>query len=87
MKPILLVDDSRLLRLMNERALSKGGYSVVTAPDGEEAVRAALEKAPDLIILDMLPKLSGPEALRSLRKSSLTVNTPIMVLSSLPRTN
>lgn len=88
MKTILLVDDSRLLRLANERALVRAGYSVVTAADGEEAVRAAFEKAPDLIILDMLlPKLSGPAVLRSLRKSELTAHIPILVLSSLPQTN
>lgn len=88
MKTILLVDDSRLLRQMNEKALTKAGYSVLTAVDGEEAVRAAFEKAPDLIILDMLlPKLSGPEVLRSIRKSSLTANVPILVLSSLPQSN
>jgi CheY-like chemotaxis protein len=88
MKTILLVEDSRFLRLMNQRALVKAGYSVVTADDGEEAVRTALEKVPDLIILDMLlPKLSGPQVLRSLRNSELTTRVPVVVLSSLPQSN
>lgn len=88
MKTILLVEDSRFLRLMNQRALSRAGYNVVLAADGEEAVQLALEKAPDLILLDLLlPKLSGPQVLRSLRKNYLTDRIPVVVLSSLPQSN
>ena len=88
MKTILLVDDSRLLRLMNERALAKAGFSVVTAGDGEEALRLAFEQVPDLILLDMLlPKLGGPQVLQSLRNSKATASVPVVVLSSLPQSN
>ena len=48
----------------------------------------ASESVPDLILLDMLlPKLSGPEVLRSLRTTPQTSRVPIVVLSSLPQTN
>ncbi len=58
---VLIVDDSRFLRLMNERALVKAGFDVLSAADGEEGLRLAIEHKPDLVILDMmLPKLSGP---------------------------
>jgi CheY-like chemotaxis protein len=88
MKTILLVEDSRFLRLANERALIRAGYRVVTAPDGEEALRLARESAPDLILLDMLlPKVGGPEVLRSLRTTPLTARVPVVVLSSLPQSN
>ena len=88
MQTILLVDDSRFLRVMNERTLTRAGYRVVTACDGEEALRLASESVPDLILLDMLlPKLSGPEVLRSLRTTPQTSRVPIVVLSSLPQTN
>ena len=88
LKTILLVEDSRFLRLMNERSLVRAGYSVVTANDGEQALAVAFARVPDLILLDMLlPKLGGPEVLRSLRKSALTANVPIVVLSSLPQSN
>lgn len=88
MKRILLVEDSRFQRTMSERALTRAGYSVVAAADGEEAVHIALEKAPDLILLDMLlPKLSGPEVLRSLKNNPSTANIPVVVLSSLPQSN
>ncbi len=88
MKSILLVDDSRFMRMANERSLARAGYSVVTASDGEEALRTARSRVPDLILLDMLlPKLGGPEVLRALRKDPVTASIPVIVLSSLPQTN
>lgn len=88
MKVILLVEDSRLLRIMNQRALVRAEYSVLTAGDGEEAVRVAQERIPDLIILDMLlPKLGGPQVLRALKRDARTRHIPVVVLSSLPQSN
>jgi len=85
---VLIVDDSRFLRVANERALVKAGYEVLTAADGEEGLRLAIEQKPDLVVLDMLlPKLSGPEVLRALRKNPATKAIPVMVLTSLPQTN
>jgi CheY-like chemotaxis protein len=76
------------LRLANEGALVRAGYRVVTAADGEEALRLAGESVPDLILLDMLlPKLGGPQVLRSLRTTPQTARVPIVVLSSLPQSN
>ncbi|MGC2170260.1 MAG: response regulator [Candidatus Sulfotelmatobacter sp.] len=54
MKSILLVDDSKFMRTANEKALSRAGYEVVAASDGEEAPRMAQGRVPDLILLDML---------------------------------
>ena len=88
MKTILLVEDSRFLRLMNERALTRAGYSVMTAGDGQEALRLASERPPDLILLDLLlPKLGGAQVLRSLKNNTLTAGIPVVVLSSLPQSN
>ena len=88
MKSILLVDDSRFMRITNEKALARAGYSVVTASDGEEALRIACARIPDLILLDMLlPKLGGQEVLHSLRKNPLTASIPVIVMSSLPQKN
>ncbi len=85
---ILIVDDSRFLRIANERALVKAGHEVITAADGEEGLRLALGQKPDLVVLDMLlPKLSGPEVLRALRKNPDTASVPVMVLTSLPQSN
>lgn len=85
---ILIIDDSRFLRMANERALSKAGHNVVTASDGEEGLRKAREHKPDLIVLDMmLPKLSGPQVLQALRNDAQMASTPVMVLTSLPQSN
>jgi CheY-like chemotaxis protein len=85
---VLLVEDSKLQKLANERILHKGGYLVINAGDGEEAVRVAREKVPDLILLDMLlPKLSGREVLQALKQDPATARIPIIVLSSLPQCN
>jgi DNA-binding response OmpR family regulator len=82
---ILIVDDSRFLRIANERALLKAGHTVITAADGEEGLRLAQERKPDLVVLDMLlPKLSGPEVLQALRKDA-EASIPVMVLTSLPQ--
>jgi CheY-like chemotaxis protein len=72
MKSILLVEDSRFLRRATEQTLLRAGYSVVTAADGEEAIRIACARIPDLVLLDMLlPKLAGPEVLRLVKISLL----------------
>ena len=79
---ILIVDDSRFLRIANERALAKAGHRVLSAGDGEEGLRLACEHRPHLVILDiMLPKLSGVDLLRALRQDPATSRTPIMILT------
>jgi CheY-like chemotaxis protein len=85
---ILLVDDSKAMLHANERALIKAGYEVVTAEDGERALKLAQEHHPDLILLDMiLPKISGPEVLARLKKDAATADVPVVVLSSLTEKN
>jgi len=85
---ILLVDDSRLLRTANHRALVRAGYDVIDAEDGQRALELAQEKMPDLILLDMmLPKLSGPEVLRTLKSDPRTSSIPVIVLSALSEKN
>ena len=85
---ILIVEDSRFLRLANERALTKAGHNVISASDGEEGLRLAVERQPDLVILDMLlPKLSGPDVLRAIRGNREIAKTLVMVLTSLPQAN
>jgi CheY-like chemotaxis protein len=85
---ILLVEDSKFLRVATQHILTKAGYRVICAGDGDEALELAGSSLPHLIVLDMLlPKLSGPEVLRSLKKNNLTAHIPVVVLSSLSQTN
>jgi DNA-binding response OmpR family regulator len=85
---ILLIEDSRLLRTANSRALVKAGYQVIGVGDGEEGLRSAREAIPDLILLDMLlPKITGLDVLKSLKGDALTRHIPVIVLSGLSQAN
>jgi CheY-like chemotaxis protein len=85
---ILLVEDSKFLRLATGRALARGGYEMIFAGDGDEALLMAGENLPDLILLDMmLPKMSGPEVLKALKKDPATAAIPVVVLTGLSQTN
>jgi two-component system phosphate regulon response regulator PhoB len=82
--PVLLVadDDEDILTLVQLR-LSRSGYEVVVARDGEEALRLAHERSPDLVVLDwMMPKISGVEVLRQLRASEATAAIPVVLLTA-----
>jgi CheY-like chemotaxis protein len=84
MTKILLVDDSKFLRLATGRALERAGYEVQTADDGERALELALQHKPDLILLDMLlPKVSGQDVLKALKNSPATANIAVVVLTGL----
>lgn len=85
---ILLVEDSRVIRHTNERALTKAGYEVISAEDGETALQYARDKKPDLILLDLLlPKVSGMEVLTRLKHSRVTANIPVVAVSGLSEKN
>lgn len=85
---VLLVEDSKFLRVATERALSNAGFEVSTAEDGEKALQMANAGLPDIILLDlMLPKISGPDVLKALKESSATRDIPVIVLSSLSQKN
>ena len=88
MTKILLVDDSKFLRLATERALSRAGYEVSTANDGERALEIARENKPDVILLDMLlPKMTGPDVLKALKKDPATAGIAVVVLTGLSQKN
>lgn len=88
MTKILLVDDSKFLRLATERALARAGYEVTTAPDGDDALKIAREKKPDLILLDMmLPKMSGPEVLKALKNDPSTAGIAVVAFTALSQKN
>jgi|HubBroStandDraft_6_1064221.scaffolds.fasta_scaffold645126_1 CheY-like chemotaxis protein len=85
---ILVIEDSRFLRLALERILVKAGYHVIAVGDGQEGLLRAQDNRPDLILLDMmLPTLEGTEVLRQLKQDPLTTHIPIIVLSGLSQKN
>jgi DNA-binding NtrC family response regulator len=67
---ILVVDDEHLIRWSLEQNLKKQGYEVVTAGDGEEALRLVREEQPDLVLLDIqMPGISGIEVLERIKEN------------------
>lgn len=88
MTKVLLVEDSKFLRLATERALARAGYEVSTASDGEDALQAAREQLPDLILLDLLlPKVTGPDVLKALKNDPATAGIAVVVLSGMSEKN
>jgi DNA-binding response OmpR family regulator len=76
------------MRIAVQGALTRAGYIVHTASDGETGVLAARKILPDLVILDLvLPKTSGLEVLRSLKQDAITKNIPVVVLAALSESN
>ena len=85
---ILLVEDSKFLRLATERALTRAGYQLSSASDGDEALRLAHTNLPDLILLDMLlPKMSGPDVLKALKLDPATKGIPVVVMTGMSEKN
>ena len=79
MPTILVVDDEPAMVGMVGALLGEEGYQIVTAYDGEVALRRHADERPDLVILDRrLPRLSGDEVCRTIRSSS---DTPILMLT------
>ncbi|HXN05488.1 MAG TPA: response regulator [Nitrospiria bacterium] len=82
-KKILIVDDADTILLMEKVILSKGSYKVVTAKDGEEAIKKAGLEKPDLILLDvMMPKMNGFDTCKYLRTRADMENTPIILVTT-----
>ncbi|MBQ2284277.1 MAG: response regulator transcription factor, partial [Clostridia bacterium] len=79
-KTILIVDDEEPIVDILRFNLKKEGYNVLEAYDGEAALNIALEKNPDLILLDvMLPKMDGFTVCRKLRER---ISTPILMITA-----
>jgi two-component system nitrogen regulation response regulator GlnG len=80
-KKILVVEDDQSMRWVLDKSLSREGYNVTTAPDGRSGISAALEVAPDLVILDILmPDIDGLTVLRKLKESHPQL--PVLIITA-----
>jgi DNA-binding response OmpR family regulator len=80
---VLLVEDDTSVSDMYRVRLEMDGYRVLTAADGETALRLIRELTPVLVLLDYrLPRLDGPAVLRALRADERTRNQAVVVLSA-----
>jgi CheY-like chemotaxis protein len=81
---VLLAEDDRFLRRAAEACLRRRGLDVLTAADGEEALRLARAEPLDLILLDVImPKLEGFQVLKALKEDEATARIPVIILSNL----
>ncbi|MDP2879979.1 MAG: response regulator [Azonexus sp.] len=82
-KNILVVDDSPTERFFTVDVLTKAGYQVTTAENGEEGIAKAKASKPDLILMDVvMPGLNGYQATRTLTRDDETKNIPIIVCTT-----
>jgi DNA-binding response OmpR family regulator len=82
-KKVLIVDDEPNIVTALEYLLSKSGYEVAVAENGEEALAAVARAKPDLVLLDvMMPRLNGYEVCRRLRERPEWAGTKIVILSA-----
>jgi len=80
---ILAADDDEIILGLVVYRLEHSGYRVITAHDGEEALRLALAEPPALAVIDvMMPKLDGYELTRRLRSHEETKAMPIILLTA-----
>jgi two-component system alkaline phosphatase synthesis response regulator PhoP len=78
---ILVIEDDASIAKGLKQNLAFEGYSVFVAPDGERGLELSVDKAPDLIVLDvMMPKMNGFEVLRELRRREIDV--PVIMLTA-----
>jgi len=80
---ILLVEDNELNRDMLSRRLTRRGYTVVVAEDGEQALELARAERPELVLMDMsLPGIDGWEATRRLRADPVLAGVRVIALTA-----
>jgi two-component system, cell cycle response regulator DivK len=83
MTKILLVEDNEMNRDMLSRRLTRNGFEIVMAVNGQEGLDLASSENPDLILLDMsLPVMDGWEAARRLKADAATAKIPVIALTA-----
>lgn len=83
MKTVLLVEDNEENRIVYAAALEHAGYRVQTATTGEDAVRIAAERMPDLVLMDIsLPGMSGWMASQRIRETEAGAGVPIVAVTA-----
>ncbi len=80
---LLLVDDEQSIIEIFSQVLMKGGYQVITAMSGKDALDKVKVEQPNIILLDqILPDMSGNDILKVLKSQELTKNIPVAILSN-----
>ncbi len=83
-KKVLVVEDDTLLKDMLGQQLTKEGWQVLHATEGEQAIALSASEHPDVILLDLLlPGMSGFDVLSAIKGKDETKNIPVIILSNL----
>lgn len=81
MKKVLVVDDTKNIRMILTKCLELDGYEVMTAGDGKEALEMFMSNTFDLAFLDIkLPEIRGTEVLRRIREQG--IKTPVIIITA-----
>jgi len=87
-KTILVVDDEPNVRLFLQTVLEDAGFNVITAADGDEALKGVRSNKPDFISTDLvMPKRSGPRLLYELRKDKELSRIPVLIVTAHAKTD
>lgn len=87
-KHVLVVDDDEPCRVLAQRILSRNGFKVDTASDGQEGLDIASTKPFDLILLDvMMPHMDGFEVCSKIKRIETNANTPVVMVTALDSLN
>lgn len=85
-KKVCIVDDTREIRDIYATKFMREGFVVVTAKDGEDALRVIRAEHPDVILLDIqMPVLDGVGVLQELKKDSSSKDIPVVILSNVDK--
>lgn len=83
-KTILVVEDDKFLRELMTQKLTREGFQISQAVDGEEGIKKIKEEKPGLVLLDLiLPGIDGFEVLSRVKGDPDISNTPVIILSNL----
>lgn len=83
MTTILCVDDEPSQLMLLRLALTRAGYEVLEAPNGEVGVQMTIEHQPSLVIMDlMMPGMDGATAISHIKQNKNTKHIPVLVLSA-----
>lgn len=84
---ILIADDEEILRELLKETLTKEGYNVITASDGKELIKLALEDKPDLIITDIqMPNISGDTVIAMIEEYEDLSQIPVIIITGMSET-
>ncbi len=83
MKKILLVEDEEIMISLLQKKLTKEGYEISVARDGEEGLKTMREVRPDLVLLDIImPKMGGFGVMEGMQKDKTLAKIPVIVISN-----